>query len=69
MIEVIQRGWPKTINEVPQLIRCYYSYRDELSYLDKLLFRGERVLVPSKEGTSVIRAAYKGHQSTQATIR
>jgi len=69
LIEVIQRGWPKTINEVPQIIRCYYSYRDELSYVDKLLFRGERVLVPSKERMSVIKAAHKGHRGTQATIR
>ena len=39
--EVIQRGWPDQKQDLPTTLHPYYSYRDELSVYDGLVFKGE----------------------------
>ena len=43
---VIKHGWPKSKEDVPNALRQYWDYRDELSYVDGLLFRAQRLIVP-----------------------
>lgn len=43
---VIQNGWPKSKKDVPSTVRQNWGYRDELSSVDGLLFRAQRLIVP-----------------------
>jgi len=36
---IIQHGWPKSKEDVPNAVRQYWDYRDKLSSVDGLLFR------------------------------
>ena len=45
--EVILKGWPGDKTCLPSQIHPYFPYRDELTAQDGLLFRGERVIIPS----------------------
>ena len=48
---MIKAGWPDTQDEVPEGIREYFSYRDELSVQDGLVFKHERLMIlPSMRG-------------------
>lgn len=48
---MIKAGWPDTQDEVPKCIREYFSYRDELSVQDGLVFEGQRLMIlPSMRG-------------------
>ena len=44
--EVILTGWPTDKKSLPAVLNPYYSYRDELSVYDGLIFRGERLVIP-----------------------
>ena len=40
----IQHGWPKSKDDVPNALRHYWDYRDELSSVEGLLFRAQRLI-------------------------
>ena len=42
----IPTGWPIQKDQVPIKIREYWSYRDELSVHNGVLFEGSRVVIP-----------------------
>ena len=44
--EVILTGWPADKKSLPVILNPYYSYRDELSVYNRLIFRGERLVIP-----------------------
>ena len=46
LIETIQQRWPKDKTKTPGEIRPYFSIQDELSHQDRIMFRGERVVIP-----------------------
>ena len=39
--EVIQIGWPEEKQELPAVLAPYFSFRDEMSVYDSLIFKGE----------------------------
>lgn len=43
---VVMDGWPQTIAETPIETRSYWTYRDEISCYDGLMFKGDRTIVP-----------------------
>jgi len=44
---VIANGWPENKIDVPTTVSAYYSYRDELTLEDGIIFRGDRVVIPT----------------------
>lgn len=44
---VILEGWPEERSKVPAQITPYYSYIDELTIQDGIVFRGQRIVIPS----------------------
>ena len=52
---VVLNGWPEDKNLLPIEVMPYYQYRSELSVVNGLVFKGDRVVIPSsmrKETTS-----------------
>ena len=47
-MNVVNQGFPEDKNELPVCIRDYWSYRDELSTQDGLVYRGTRIIIPVK---------------------
>ena len=43
---VILKGWPDNREDVSPAVRQHWSYRDELTCLDGLLFKGDKIVVP-----------------------
>jgi len=66
---VIQEGWPASKNEVPNLVTPYYNIRDELSIQDGLIFRGERVVIPTSLRQEIKQALHRSHVGVEATLR
>jgi len=44
--EVIQTGWPEEKQQLPAVLAPYFSFRDEMSIYDCLVFKGKRLLIP-----------------------
>ena len=47
LIKVILTGWPDDKSQVPNSAVPYYNVRDELTVLNGVTFRGERVVAPT----------------------
>ena len=66
---VIRDGWPEEKHELPILIPPYHSIRDDLSIQYGIIFRGERVVVPTSLRTAMKRAVHQAHLGTESCIR
>ena len=59
--EVIYHGWPEAIKELPVAIREFWSYRDQLSVVDGVILKGERVFIPEPHRQGVLNDLHTGH--------
>ena len=59
--ETIYAGWPETQKELPDELRNFWSYRDELSLDGGLILKGERILIPEPHRAGVLRNLHTGH--------
>ncbi|XP_043247112.1 uncharacterized protein K02A2.6-like [Amphibalanus amphitrite] len=61
LISQIPQRWPSKLREVPPVLKPYFRYRNELSIEKGVVFRGERILVPSALRTRVVTVAHDSH--------
>lgn len=61
LMQVLMRGWPDTKNEVPDGLQPYFSYRDELTAQDGIIFRGERIIIPQSLHAEMKKKVHAGH--------
>lgn len=69
LYKVIQDGWKDRKELHKEVIRKYWTYRDELSMNDGLIFKGERVMIPLVLRGMVIEKLHYAHQGVQSCIR
>ena len=59
----IKSGWPEKRSQVPQELRDYWNYRDELSESSGIIFKDEKILIPfslRKEMLQIIHTSHLG---------
>ena len=62
LTSIIQQGWPKSKKDVPHALRQYWDYRDELSSVDGLLFKAQRLIVPHSWRKEMLDRIHESHQ-------
>ena len=67
--EVIMSGWPRSKYELPAEIRTYFDYRDELSVLDGIVYRSDRVVIPKAMRPEMKQKVHAGHLGINSCIR
>ena len=67
--QLISSGWPQKLKEVPEEIKPYHSYKDELAVLDGIIYKGSRLVVPMSVRQDILKKLHISHQGTAATIR
>ena len=67
--KMIKEGWPSGKNLVPGHLRQYYSFKDELSLKDGLIFRGERLCIPEAARAKLKERVHASHIGLQGCIR
>ena len=65
----VQNGWPLNRSDTPQETRSYWSYRDELSCYDGLMFRGEQLIIPASERANTLEKLHQAHLGIELTLR
>ena len=58
---VIIDGWPEDKIKLPAILTPFYSYADELTVQDGIIFKGERVVVPSSLRAEMKRDIHESH--------
>ena len=67
--EVIQTGWPKEKQELPAVLAPYFSFRDELSVYDGLVFKGERLLISKQMQPKMKEQLHSSHIGVNGCLR
>ena len=67
--QTIQLGWPNTRDAVSTEVRAFYSYRDELTVQDEILFRGNRVIVPAAMRSEMLKKIHASHIGIEGCLR
>ena len=49
---IIHEGWPTSIKGAPQVLKPYWSYRDEITIGNEILMKGEGINIPSVSSLS-----------------
>lgn len=69
VIQFIQQGWPRSADRVPDGVRAYFGFRDELSVQDGMVFRKDRILIPHNLRKRLIEKCHVSHNGSEATLK
>ena len=62
--ECIINGFPTERSALPPTLRCYWPMREELYVVDRVPFKGQKMLVPSTLRGQVLEGLHSAHQGT-----
>lgn len=66
---VILRGWPDDKHLVTPEVRPYFSFRNEMTVQDGLIFRGDRVVVPENQRSILKQRLHSSHIGVEGCCR
>ena len=68
LMGIIEAGFPDTNLDLPQKVRHYYRFRDQLSTVDGVIIYNDRVLIPPSLRPNVLATLHAAHQGTSTMI-
>ena len=57
--DTVLRGWPENKKEINPRITHYWNFRDEISYFEGLMLKGENVIIPKSMQKNVIEQIHQ----------
>ena len=67
--QITVRGWPDDKAQLTPAVQLYYSYRDELTAQDGIVFRGSRVVIPQSLRSDMKRRVHADHLGINSCLR
>lgn len=58
---ISQTGWPETRRKCSTLRRDFWNHRDEITKVDGVFLKGEKIIVPYKLRKDMLRHIHTGH--------
>lgn len=58
---VCQDGWPQNKEQVDPELRVYWPFREEVSSMDGLLYKGHKIIVPTKLRSDMLHRIHESH--------
>ena len=67
--DVILTGWPEERKDIPAEVTPYFSVRDELAFQDGIIFRGQRIVVPTRLRHDMKTKLHASHLGAESCLR
>ena len=67
--KVIKSRWPETKNDLPAQVKPYFDVRDQLSVEDRIVFYGDRCLIPVSLRPEVLAKIHRSHIGIEGCLR
>ena len=61
-------GWPSTEKDCAELVRPYYTFKEEISFIDGMLFKGQRLIVPIALRYKTLQVLHRSHMGVTKTL-
>lgn len=68
VMDYVVNGWPEAKDQVDEHAREYWSYREELSVEDGLLFKSDRIVVPRAMRPEVLDDIHGAHMGETKSL-
>ena len=65
---IITQGWPERRADVPSQLQVCFPFREELSIQDGVVFKGERIVVPSSLRQCMMDKVHSSHLGIQGCL-
>ncbi|XP_038116691.1 uncharacterized protein K02A2.6-like [Culex quinquefasciatus] len=69
IIRAIVEGWPNSPDEVPDPVRAFWNQRADLSTRDGIVYRNDRILVPTGMRAGILKRLHASHSGIEATTK
>ena len=66
---LITTGWPESMQDLPQHLHPYWCFRDELTILDGLVIKGNRVIISTSIRPNTLSRLHDAHQGITSTLQ
>ena len=60
-IAVFKKGWSDDRRRCPQFVKPFWNYSDELWLMEGLVFKGERIVIPSSLRKDMLKLIHRGY--------
>lgn len=67
LTRLIIDGWPDEKNEVPKEVFEYWNFRDELSDVNGIILKGEKIIIPASMRKNMLSKLHEGHLGIEKT--
>ena len=61
LVQIIQKGWPDRKSKVPTQCLPYWSFREQISFSDGILFKGEKIIIPKAMQSEMLKLIHRPH--------
>ena len=59
--DTVLKNWPQRKDQVPSIIRPYWNFRDEITFVEEMLFKGQKLIVPKSLRKEMLAFIHKSH--------
>ena len=61
LAKTVHEGWPQSKKDCPEQLLNFWSFRQEISEEDGLLYKNQRLIVPHSERIETLKVLHLGH--------
>lgn len=58
---ITQKGWPENKEKVPEDVKIYWKFRDEISGIDGILYKNNKLIVPRSMRSQILETLHSWH--------
>lgn len=69
LLKTIIQGFPEKATELPTELRHYFNFKEELGYLNGIIFKGNKIIVPKSQIPGMLKNIHHGHLGTNSCLR
>ena len=69
LTDLIITGWPDSMQDLAEHLQPYWCFRDELTMLDGLVMKGNRVVIPTSMRPGTLSRLHDAHQGLTSTLQ
>jgi len=67
--QTILDGWPESRSDCDPAVTMFWNHRDELSFENDLIFRGQTLVIPKSLQPEMIKQVHTGHLGVTKTVQ
>ena len=67
--EIVTQGWPEKIKDLPPELQPYWTFQEAITVADRLLLKGNRIIIPDKDRPQILKQIHEGHLGIQKCLQ